>query len=391
MKLNQILTESELQKLEIVKEGPLMNKLGTAVGKGIGTAAKAVGAVAGGIAGIGQAVKKGYQAGKKTVGGGGDQTSSPAATGGAAPAPSTSTTTGTQSGGTSTGTTATGTDQTQTPAQTPTKPAASKPTSNFDRLSKAAQGQDPDAPANQTNTPQAATDKTTQAQPSAPAATPPTKPAAKPQPSSGYTQIQQRIDKLVPEKQQEILALLQKDAEVQKGLKQPEAEPAAEPKQANDQPNTSAALGQFVQQQTGDNPIRMKTDNPKQTTTPATGTQTTTTTTTKPSRTRDTKGRYTKNVEKDAGWQKNVSQFSDSVENPAAQKQHNLNLLKNFKTNFDQSRADPFGSNKPVAPEQDLTISDETGRVSKYYIDKLNQLDLNQRKDLYNILRKKII
>lgn len=67
MKINDLVTESELE------EGPVLNKIGTAVGKGVGTAAKAAGAVAGGVAGLGAAIKKGYQAGKATVATGGDE------------------------------------------------------------------------------------------------------------------------------------------------------------------------------------------------------------------------------------------------------------------------------------------------------------------------------
>ena len=86
MKINEILIESKEQ----LEEGPILNKIGSAVGKGVGTLAKGVGAVAGGIAGVGSAVKKGYQAAKGVVGGAGDEvpvgpgTAAPAA--GAAPA-----------------------------------------------------------------------------------------------------------------------------------------------------------------------------------------------------------------------------------------------------------------------------------------------------------------
>lgn len=69
MRINELLTES--QNLE---EGPLLNKIGAAVGKGVGTLAKGVGAVAGGVAGLGSAVKKGFQAGKGTVAQAGDDT-----------------------------------------------------------------------------------------------------------------------------------------------------------------------------------------------------------------------------------------------------------------------------------------------------------------------------
>jgi hypothetical protein len=69
MKINEILLESEVQNLE---EGPILNKIGSAVGKGVGAVAKGAGAVAGGVAGLGAAAKKGFQAGKQTVAGAGD-------------------------------------------------------------------------------------------------------------------------------------------------------------------------------------------------------------------------------------------------------------------------------------------------------------------------------
>ena len=83
MRIQEILIESHQ-----LDEGPILNKIGTAVGKGVGTLAKGVGAVAGGVAGLGSAVKKGFQAGKATVGGAGDDPAAAAApAGGASPAP----------------------------------------------------------------------------------------------------------------------------------------------------------------------------------------------------------------------------------------------------------------------------------------------------------------
>jgi len=68
MRINEILTESQLQQLD---EGPIGSALG-AVGRGIGKVAgglaKGVGAVAGGVVGAGRAMKKGYQSGKAFVG-----------------------------------------------------------------------------------------------------------------------------------------------------------------------------------------------------------------------------------------------------------------------------------------------------------------------------------
>jgi len=62
MRINELLTESQVQQLD---EGPF----GQAVGKAVGGLAKGVGAVAGGVAGMGKAFKKGYQSGKATVAG----------------------------------------------------------------------------------------------------------------------------------------------------------------------------------------------------------------------------------------------------------------------------------------------------------------------------------
>ena len=67
MKIHEILVES--QQLD---EGPILNKIGSAIGKGVGTLAKGVGAVAGGVAGAGTAMKKGWQAGKAAVARAGD-------------------------------------------------------------------------------------------------------------------------------------------------------------------------------------------------------------------------------------------------------------------------------------------------------------------------------
>jgi len=67
MKISEILVESQQ-----IDEGPLLNKIGAGIGKVAGTVAKGIGAVAGGVVGAGKALAKGYQAGKTTVGGAGD-------------------------------------------------------------------------------------------------------------------------------------------------------------------------------------------------------------------------------------------------------------------------------------------------------------------------------
>lgn len=72
MRVLEIITESRDTDVSELNEGPILNKIGSGIGKTVGTVAKGVGAVAGGIAGIGKAIKKGYQAGKANVGSGGD-------------------------------------------------------------------------------------------------------------------------------------------------------------------------------------------------------------------------------------------------------------------------------------------------------------------------------
>ena len=71
MRINDLLIESTNQ----LDEGPKFNKFGQAIGNVAGMAAKGVGAVAGGIAGLGAAAKKGFQAGKSQVAATDDQPS----------------------------------------------------------------------------------------------------------------------------------------------------------------------------------------------------------------------------------------------------------------------------------------------------------------------------
>ena len=61
MKINELLTESQLEQLD---EGPI----GRGIGKLVGGAARGIGAIAGGVVGAGTALKKGYQSGKAVVG-----------------------------------------------------------------------------------------------------------------------------------------------------------------------------------------------------------------------------------------------------------------------------------------------------------------------------------
>ena len=65
MRINEILTESQLQQIE---EGPKLDAAGRAVGGFVSGAAKGLGALAGGVRGAFTALKKGYQTGKAIVG-----------------------------------------------------------------------------------------------------------------------------------------------------------------------------------------------------------------------------------------------------------------------------------------------------------------------------------
>jgi hypothetical protein len=123
MRITEILVESQQ-----VDEGPLLNKIGTAIGKGAGALAKGVGAVAGGIAGAGKAIKKGYQAGKDVVSQAGDEpTAAPAA---AAPAAGASAAPTQSSGPGLSGTTSATAAPTASPAGTAAPAASAAPAAN---------------------------------------------------------------------------------------------------------------------------------------------------------------------------------------------------------------------------------------------------------------------
>lgn len=75
MKITDILTESQQVELQ---EGPILNKIGSAVGKGLGSVSKGLGATAGAVVGAGKAFKRGYRVGRDTVAGAGDYPGEPA-------------------------------------------------------------------------------------------------------------------------------------------------------------------------------------------------------------------------------------------------------------------------------------------------------------------------
>ena len=240
MRLNEILNEDQN-----LQEGPLLNKIGTAVGKTVGGVAKAAGAVAGGIAGIGDAAKKGFQAGKATVAGAGDQPAAPRGT---------ATTTAPAAGQ---ATPASSQGSVSAPAAAPAAAPSGLPKSNtaFGRLAQAAAGQDPDAPAQPAAQPTQSSAQTPTAAPTAaqPAQTPA---AAQENPKAAndteYAKAQKAIATLQPEQQKELLAALMSDAKVKAALdaaaakknpQQQQAQPPAAPATGNDAtaPQPSAA------------------------------------------------------------------------------------------------------------------------------------------------------
>lgn len=223
MKINDILTEDQKLELHHLQEGPMLNKIGQGVGKVAGTAAKAVGSVAGGVAGLGSAFMKGFRGGRDTVAAAGDEeeggdTSAPST---AAKTPAGATAAGggagksTAAGG---GAAPSGAGSTAAPAATDAPAAArpaAKPKSDFGRLSAAAGGR-----------------------------TEPT--LDQPKADTAYSQAQKAVDGLAPEQKKEIVTMLQADPKVKAAMERPAAKkPAAAPSamgaMAKDLANSPAA------------------------------------------------------------------------------------------------------------------------------------------------------
>ena len=193
MKIQEILVESQLQ------EGPILNKIGSAIGKGAGTLAKGVGSIAGGVAGLGSALAKGYKAGKSAVSMAGDDAADTPAGSETEPA----------GGGAATG---------SAPAAGASgggAPAAKKkaPTSTFGKLSAAANSGE-EQPSGAPAAPGAAA-------PAAPGAAAPAAPGAaapNPKADTAYAQAQKAIASLPPEQKKEIVTMLQADPKVKAAM-----------------------------------------------------------------------------------------------------------------------------------------------------------------------------
>ena len=230
MRINEILTESQLQQLE---EGPKWDAFGRGVGKFAGGLAKGIGAVAGGVVGAGKALKKGYQTGKAIVGD--DPDPNAGAPGYTAPA-----------------------DQTA-PAPVADPKTAPTPAPVADPKAAPAPVADPKAaPTPSTTTPPSAADINAQGPEGSAPAKPQTGDAGKALAKTDavtdkqtttkagetvYAQVKANIDKLDKKGKQRILQLLTKSlsAPVAPPVKTPAPKPAADPSAAADPAAAPAA------------------------------------------------------------------------------------------------------------------------------------------------------
>lgn len=224
MKITDILVESQ------VNEGPILNKIGSAVGKGVGTLAKGVGAVAGGVAGLGRALKKGYQAGKQTVGGAGDDDGDT----------TTTTTSGGSSGsagGSSTSGGGTGGSSTTAPTPTPSPTGDTKQRSNRNSSGSGAGS---------------ATVGTT------PTGEPRVEPNLNAPVGGGtdYAQVQSAVGKLNPDQKKEIVTMLQSDPKVKAAMQKTakQAKPATATPVAGKPSAGAGAFGAMAKQLGGEKP-----------------------------------------------------------------------------------------------------------------------------------------
>jgi hypothetical protein len=256
MRINEILTESQLQQLEEGPIGSALGAVGRGVGKAVGGVAKGVGAVAGGAVGAFNALKKGFQTGKAVVGD--DPDPNAGAPGYTAP-----------------------TEPAARTANTAPAPGAAAPASGPAAGSVAVPGSTPAAPASSTTPPSAA-----EINAQGPAGTAPAKSQTgaagqalakstavvdKQQAQSQekanqtvYAQVKANVDKLDKKGKQRILQLLQKSVAAP-APKAPAAAPGAAPAPAAgaapaEAPKAgagAAAMGQMANQLAGQKPNTM--------------------------------------------------------------------------------------------------------------------------------------
>ena len=220
MRINEILTESQLQQID---EGPKLDAAGRAIGGVVSGAAKGLGALAGGVRGAFTALKKGYQTGKAIVGD--DPDPNAGAPGYTAPAD-------------------------KTAAPTPVADPKAAPTPAPDPKAAPTPAPDPKAAPTPSTTPPSAADINAQGPEGSAPAKPQTGDAGKALAKTDavtdkqtttkagetvYAQVKANIDKLDKKGKQRILQLLTKSlsAPVAPPVKTPAPKPAADPAAAD--------------------------------------------------------------------------------------------------------------------------------------------------------------
>ncbi len=230
MKISEVLVESKQ-----LQEGPILNKIGTGVGKVAGTLGKAVGAAAGGVVGLGKAIKKGYQAGRDVVGMAGDKAKQPAQAGNQTPAQATQPTAA-QGAPAAQAATPAAPAQAATAAQAdPTAAAPAQSTAappSTSQINKAGPKGAPMARAVQGAGAKQALARTT-------AATAQQAPDAAA--DTLYSQVKANVEKLDKKGKQRLLVLLQKSIAQHATRTKPVAAPTAQPAAAPAAPATTAA------------------------------------------------------------------------------------------------------------------------------------------------------
>ena len=220
MRINEILTESQLQQID---EGPKLDAAGRAIGGVVSGAAKGLGALAGGVRGAFTALKKGYQTGKAIVGD--DPDPNAGAPGYTAPADQTAPPTPVADPkATPTPAPDPKAVPTPTPAPTPAPEPSTTPPSAADINAQGPEGSAPAKPqTGDAGKALAKTDAVTDKQTTTKAG------------ETVYAQVKANIDKLDKKGKQRILQLLTKSlsAPVAPPVKTPAPKPAADPAAAD--------------------------------------------------------------------------------------------------------------------------------------------------------------
>ena len=256
MRINEILTESQLQQLDEGPIGSALGAVGRGVGKAVGGVAKGVGAVAGGAVGAFNALKKGFQTGKAVVGDDPDPNAgAPGYTAPVEPAARTANTAAAPAVGGAAPASGPAPGSVATPGSTPATPASSTTPPSAAEIN--AQGPAGTAPAkSQTGAAGQALAKSTAVV---------DKQQAQSQEKANqtvYAQVKANVDKLDKKGKQRILQLLQKSVAAP-APKAPAAAPGAAPAGGAAAPAAdpaaagAGAMGQMAKQLAGEKPNTM--------------------------------------------------------------------------------------------------------------------------------------